>query len=188
VRPRGDCRRTCHGRDSRLRLEPLRFETRKSLLIAGLRDNYAPDRRKAISRQWQRFAGHLGRVPGQVGRAAYGVVSGRPGGFAYLSGVEVSALGELPPGFAYVKIPAGRYAVFAHRDDVSTIGETCDAIFGGRFAPGKRAAARAADFFLERYGEEFDAANGRGGIEIWVPVKESGALNVDDARRISRNR
>src|SRR5271154_7596059 len=54
-------------------LEPPRFEDRKPLLIAGIGERYTWETSTAIPAQWQRFAPHIGHIPGQVGGTTYGV-------------------------------------------------------------------------------------------------------------------
>jgi AraC family transcriptional regulator len=159
-----------------IELEAPRFENGKVLLIAGLRNRYTAESMNNIPDQWQRFAPHIGTVPGQVGRVTYGLtfLSGNDAGIDYLSGVEVSSCSGLPAEFRCVSIPALRYAVFAHRDHVSKLTETCDAI-GRKWGPGSgyelvRGSAEVPDFF-ERYTEEFDPGTGMGGMEVWIPIK-----------------
>jgi AraC family transcriptional regulator len=157
-------------------LEAPRFENGKALLIAGLRSRYTAETMNNLPAQWQRFAPHIGKIPGQVGGAAYGVcfnASDGGEGVEYLSGVEVTSSSGLPGEFSLVSIPAQRYAVFTHREHVSKLRETLDAI-GPKWLPewGREAVHRAAgspDFF-ERYSEEFDPRSGMGGIEVWVPI------------------
>ena len=157
-------------------LEAPRFEKSKPLLIAGLCHHYTSETMDNMSAQWQRFTPHIGKVPGQVGRTAYGLSflhTGSPG-IEYLAGVEVSSCAGLPSEFSCVSIPAQRCAVFLHRGHVSKVWETCDAI-GKQWFPGSgyelaRPAAGTPDFF-ERYTEAFDPRTGMGGIEIWVPIK-----------------
>jgi AraC family transcriptional regulator len=154
-------------------LEP-RFENGKATLIAGLRSRYTWETMNGISAQWQRFAPYIGKIPGQVGSVAYGVIFSVPGGIDYLSGVEVSSSSGLPSEFSAISIPAQKYAVFAHRDHVSKLRETIDAIFN-QWLPGSgyqvpRGAGGAPDFF-ERYSEDFNPQTGMNGIEVWVPIK-----------------
>jgi AraC family transcriptional regulator len=153
-----------------------RVENGKSLLIAGLRSHYAPMEMGNIPAQWQRFVAHFGKIPGQVGRVAYGLSFNidSPAGVDYLSGVEVSSTSGLPNDFSVVTVPVQKYAVFSHSGHVSTIFQTCDAI--GRewlTASGHEAARQTGDGpdFFERYGEEFNPQTGMGGMEVWVPIK-----------------
>jgi AraC family transcriptional regulator len=57
---------------------------------------------------------------------AYGVCTNGDdaGNFDYIAGVEVSDFSDLPRDFFRVRIPEQRYAVFTHRDHVSTIRHT----------------------------------------------------------------
>ena len=145
----------------------------KQLVIAGLVERYSGTN-AGIPTQWERFIPHIGRVPGQVGHATYGVVFDSLKGsmsFGYLTGVEVAPGTELPENFGHLEIPAHRYAIFTHHGHVSAISRTMRSIFD-EWLPqsGHAHAADGADFF-ERYGEAFDPKTGTGGIEIWLPIK-----------------
>jgi predicted transcriptional regulator YdeE len=152
-------------------LEPPRFEDGRELLIAGLNQSYTFETRSQIPAQWARFAPQMGTIPGQVGAASYGVCwNYKPGsGFDYLSGVEVKPSAQLPGTLSQVRIPAGRYAVFTHRQHVSTIPQTLDAIWK-KWLPNSGYQAADAPCF-ERYDERFDPRSGMGGFEIWVALK-----------------
>jgi AraC family transcriptional regulator len=112
-------------------LQPDRIETNQPRVIAGLESHYDGSTVTNIPAQWQRLTPHLGRIPGQIGSVAYGVVSTMNGrtGFDYLRGVEVSDLQALPAAFRHVHLPAERYAVFTHRGHVSGIRDTATAIY-----------------------------------------------------------
>ena len=161
---------------STAQLEAPRFEYCKALLIAGLRERYTPETMKNIPELWQRFAPHIGNIPGQVGRAAYGLCFNARSaeGIDYMAGVEVSGSPGLPSEFTVATIPSQKYAVFPHREHVSKLRETLDAI--DKWLPGSglevaSGTAGAPDFF-ERYSEEFDPRTGMGGMEICVPLKK----------------
>jgi AraC family transcriptional regulator len=158
-------------------LETPRFENGQAQLIAGLRSRYTGETMNNIPAQWQRFAPHLGKVPGQIGQTSYGVVwtaSKDSPEVEYLAGVEVSGDKGLPSEFTVATIPALRYAVFHHGKHVAKIRETIDAIFH-RWLPesGHQSAhdVAGAPDFIERYSEDFDPKSGMGGTEIWVPIK-----------------
>lgn len=159
-----------------LELEPPRFENGKALLIAGLRHDYTPENMNDLPAQWQRLVPHLGKIPGQIGRVAYGVswCPENSQAISYLCGVEVCDFSCLPGAFTIVSIPAQRYAVFSHRGHVSRIREKIEAI-GANWYPesGQQPAERAGEApdFFERYSEDFDPRTGMGGMEIWIPVK-----------------
>ena len=152
-------------------LEPPRFETSRPFLIAGLGERYSCETSAAIPMQWQRFGPYIGNIPGETGAVAYGVcVNGDDAGnFDYIAGVEVSDFSDLPKEFYRVRVPAQKYAVFAHREHISTIRRTVNTIWNKWLPASGHEIADAPEF--ERYGPEFDAHSGNGGLEIWVPVK-----------------
>jgi AraC family transcriptional regulator len=151
-------------------LEPPRFETHKTLLIAGLSERYNSETAAGIPAQWQRLVPHLGHIPGQVGRTTYGVVCNGDdaGNTEYICGVEVSDFSRLPAELSRLRIPEQRYAVFTHRDHISTIRRTWFTIYKWLPESGYQ-AAEGPEF--ERYGAEFDPRTGNGGFEIWIPLK-----------------
>jgi AraC family transcriptional regulator len=159
-----------------VQLEAPRFENGKALLIAGLREHYTSETMKNMPALWQRFAPHIGNIPGQVvGHVAYGLSFNALGsdGMDYMAGVEVSSSSNLPSDFSVTTIPVQKYAVFSHREHVSKMYETLDSI--DKWLPGSGlevsgGAAGAPDFF-ERYSEEFNPLTGMGGMEVWVPIK-----------------
>jgi AraC family transcriptional regulator len=152
-----------------------RLERHDALLIAGLAERYEAgtieEMAAGIGRQWQSLAPLIGKVPGQVGRTAYGVCRSVDDGEAvdYLAGVEVASFEHLPRRFKRRRLPAQRYAVFRHRGHLSALPGTIDSIWS-RWLP--QARLEAADtVHLERYGERFDPQSGKGEVEIWIPVK-----------------
>jgi AraC family transcriptional regulator len=152
-------------------LEPPRFETSRPFLIAGLGERYSCETSAAIPMQWQRFGPYIGNIPGETGNFAYGVcVNGDDAGnFDYIAGVEVSDFSDLPKEFSRVRVPAQKYAVFAHREHISTIRRTVNTIWNKWLPASGHEISDAPEF--ERYGPEFDPRSGNGGLEIWIPVK-----------------
>jgi AraC family transcriptional regulator len=148
-----------------------RFETRKAFLVAGLSVRYDYETCGAgIPAQWQRFAPHLGNVPGQVVSDAYGVrYNSDDSGLDYLCGVEVGEFSKLPPELSRVRVPANRYAVFTHRGHISAIRSTWATIWNKWLPKSGHQLADAPDF--ERYDSRFDPRSGNGEVEIWVPLK-----------------
>ncbi len=143
------------------------------LLIAGSREHYTAETAADIPAQWKRFAPHIGQIPGQTGHTTYGVCCNfdGQGGFDYICGVEVSDFSELPEQWSRLRILQQKYAVFTHRDHVSTIKNTWDAIHRD-WLPQSRQTLTAGPAF-ERYDETFDAGTGMGGLEIWIPVRRT---------------
>jgi AraC family transcriptional regulator len=150
-------------------LTPPRMEDRKALLVAGLGERYRFENVGGLPALWTRFSEHLGHVAGQVGNVAYGVCYNTDDtGFDYIAGVEVADFDPLPAEFSRVRVPAQRYAVFAHHDHVSTVRGTFMAIFNDWLPKSGYRSADAPVF--ARYDERFDPRTGTGGFEIWVPV------------------
>jgi len=152
-------------------LEPPRFEDGRPFLVAGLSERYTCESAAAIPSQWQRFNEYFGRVPGQVGDVAYGVCynADDAGNIDYLCGVEVSDFSALPAEFSRLRIAAQRYAVFSHREHVSTIRRTWNTIWNTWLPASGHLPADAPNF--ERYDAKFDPVSGMGGLEIWLPLK-----------------
>jgi AraC family transcriptional regulator len=152
-------------------IEPPRFETGEPLLIAGLCERYDDATSAGIPAQWQRFLPHLGNIPGQIGHTAYGVCfnTDDDGNYDYLAGIAVADFSALPAELGRVRIPARRYAVFGHREHISTIRRTWKTIWNKWLPESGHELADAPIF--ERYGENFDGRTGTGGLEIWIPLK-----------------
>jgi len=146
-----------------------RFEEGQLLQVAGLSNRYAFQNTTGIPAQWARFNEVVGRIPGAVGDAAYGVSFGLTGdGFDYLSGVEVADLEAVPGEFARLTIPAHLYAVFHYPGHISAIQQVMGAIWQ-EWLPVSGYRSTGAPAF-ERYGPSFDPSTGSGGFEVWVPV------------------
>jgi AraC family transcriptional regulator len=154
-----------------VKLDPPRFESGRTLLVAGLGERYSFETNQGIPLQWQRFAAYIGNVPGQVGDVAYGVCcnSDGAGNFEYIAGVEVSSFDDLPGELRRVRIPAQRYVVFTHREHISAIRGTCYTIWNQWLPASGHEVADAPDF--ERYDERFNPQTGTGEVEIWLPLK-----------------
>jgi len=155
--------------------EKPRFENRDAFLIGGFQGHFS-DPPREIPTLWQRFAPHIGRVPNQVGPVAYGVVLSlsKDGSCDYVAGVEVSDLSLLSAEFAQLSIPAHRYAIFDHHEHVSKLGETIGAIWN-KWLPGSGVELahdpKGTPALFERYGKAFNPQEGKGDVEVWVPVK-----------------
>lgn len=156
--------------DTRITLEAPRLVDASAFRLAGLDRRYAGDESAAIPSQWQAFGEWIGRVPGQRGRVAYGVIhdADDAGAAGYLCGVEVDDFTRLPEGFARLALPARRYAVFHHPGHVAEIRRVWQAIWSEGLSAAGLEPVAAPEF--ERYDERFDPATGGGGFEIWIPV------------------
>jgi AraC family transcriptional regulator len=152
-------------------LDPPRIVENPGLLIAGLNERYDHTASASIPSQWQRFTPHIDHLPGQVGHAAYGVVhnSDDAGHADYLTGVEVKDFSTVPAEFSRLKLPPQRYAVFTHKDHISSIRRTWLSIWNKGLPEAGLEATGGPEF--ERYDERFDGRTGQGEVEIWIPVR-----------------
>ena len=116
----------------------------------------------------RRFPEH---IPRRLSQVAYGVCCNGDdaGNFDYIAGVEVPDYSDVPSEFSRVRIPEQKYAVFTHKDHVSSIRRTVNTIWNHWLPSSGFQMADAPNF--ERYDERFDPATGNGGFEIWVPIK-----------------
>jgi AraC family transcriptional regulator len=144
------------------------------MLIAGLCARYGCESSVGIPAQWQ-IVPHLGSIAGQVGRKAYRVMCNfdDEGNLDYTCGVEISDFSRVSKDWDRVIIPAQEYAVFTHRDHVSTIRSTWATIWNKWLPESAREVAEAPNF--ELYGADCDPVTGRGLAEIWVICTESPA-------------
>jgi AraC family transcriptional regulator len=154
-----------------IELEEPRFEDGRTLLIAGLGARYTFATNQGIPAQWQRFTPYIGHVPRQVGSVTYGLCCNfdDDGSFEYVTGVEVSSFSDLPDGFSSIRVPAQKYAIFTHREHISTMRRTAYTVWNKWFPESDYRTADAPNF--ERYDERFDPRTGTGAVEVWVPVK-----------------
>ncbi|MGB6394225.1 MAG: AraC family transcriptional regulator [Bradyrhizobium sp.] len=153
-------------------LQAPRFTTAKAFLVAGIGDRFSHENGAGIPGLWQRFHQSVADIAGRIGHVAYGVCCNGDdaGNFDYIAGVEVTDYSDLPREFSKVRIPEQRYAVFTHREHVSTIRRTVNTIWNHWLPASGLKIADAPNF--ERYGTNFDPLTGNGGFEIWVPVRD----------------
>lgn len=147
-----------------------RFEHRDAFIIAGLGGRFTFERNEGIPGLWQAFDPYVGRVPGQVGDATYGVCCnpGDDGSFEYIAGVEVARVGDLPPNFSHFRLAARDYAVFRHQGHVSMIHQTVYTVFNQWLPASGYQAADAPEF--ELYSADFDPLHGGGYVDLWIPL------------------
>lgn len=154
-------------------LEPPKVEQGRALRLVGIAERHA-NSIIALPTQWSRFIPYVGHVPGQRGRAVYGVTynSDETGAFDYLCGVEVDTFPADAPPFTRLTIAAQTYAVFTHREHLASLSAT----IGTALDQGIAAAGYTAvdGPFFERYDERFDVTTGLGGAEVWFPIATRG--------------
>lgn len=148
-----------------------RIEVGKAMKLAGLSKRFNCESSSAIPELWENFGPHIGSIPGQVGSCAYGAKfnADENGFFEYMCAWEVAAIAKEAPTLQYLEIPAQTYLVFTHKDHVSTIRQTCIAIWDKYLQQSKYKTTKGTEF--ELYDEKFDPATGLGGLEIWIPIQ-----------------
>ena len=149
-----------------------RLDAFPARLITGLSRRYQCDDKAAIPLQWQEFGPHIDSTPGRVDKSVWGVVhnTDEDGGMDYLTGVEVRGAGDVSSGYASVRVPAGRYAVFSQPEHISSITRTWATIWSDWLPNSGHAAGDGP--VLEHYGPSFDPGTGLGGFELWVPLAD----------------
>lgn len=142
----------------------------EALLIFGLGQRYHRTN-AGIPSQWDRFVPYLGTIAGQIENVTYGVICNTDdsGSIDYICGVRVREFPAQPAEFTRLRIPPQTYAVFEHHEHVSTVWTTWQEIWNHALSNAGHEATDGPAF--ERYGETFDPRTGRGGFEIWVPIK-----------------
>ena len=152
-------------------LAPPRFVDGKLLLLVGMSERYDCNSSAAIPALWQKFLQHFPNIPGQLDHKAYGAKYNfdDAGNFDYMCGVEAADFSRVPDGWAHLRVPAQRYAVFTHSEHISTIRRTWSTVWDSWLPASGHQVADAPHF--ELYGESFNAQTGMGGVEIWIPIK-----------------
>jgi AraC family transcriptional regulator len=149
-------------------IAPPRFENRPEMHFAGIADRHKMSMPVGIPEQWRRFQPYIGNLDGAIAGAAYGLVGEiTPDGlFDYLVAVEMRTGSEVPPEITMVKVPALRWARFAHAGHVSAIRQTIGAAEQWLTANGYE-PSEAVHSFIEYYGPRFDTRTGSGDVEVW---------------------
>ena len=146
-----------------------RIEHAPTLRLTGIAERH-PGTITALPTQWSRFIPLVGHVPGQVGHVVYGVTYNvdETSAFDYMCGVEVAAFLAVDPPFSRLTIPAQTYAVYTHREHITSLAAMIGAVLDR--ALGAAGYTLMDGPFFERYDERFDARTGHGDVEVWFPV------------------
>jgi AraC family transcriptional regulator len=158
---------------SGVRLEPPRFVPGAPMLVVGLSQRHSFAATQEIPAQWQKFMAAYGEIPDKAHPIPLGISMNMDddGNFEHVCAVEVARFSTAPRGLVQLRIPAQTYAVFQHREHVSTIGATYSAIWNNWLPDHNRVAADGPS--LEWHLETFDPQTGLGGVEIWIPIKDA---------------
>ena len=150
-------------------LEPPRRLNRSALLLAGITRHYPFHQVAEIPDQWQKFAPRISEMEPPTSSTTYGVIyNGGEESFDYLTAVEITNKTVVPADMHTLTIPAQNYLCFFHPGHVSSLRETCDAIWS-QWIPAADDVIGPGPWF-EQYDERFDPLTGSGGIEIWIPI------------------
>jgi AraC family transcriptional regulator len=140
------------------------------MLFVGIAKRYRFDDMTGIVGQWQAFNRHIGSIPNEIAGAAYGICTNSDAdSMDYICAVEVSGFGLIDKDLQRLRVPAQRYAVFSHPGHISEIQAVFRTIYGEWLPNSGHESAEAPA--IEYYGARFDPATGRGGYDIWIPVK-----------------
>lgn len=155
----------------KLKLQEPRFETAGPYLFVGINRRYRYDAMGGIPGQWEEFNRHAGTIPAEKPGAAYGIcTNGDEDGMDYICAVEVSDFALVDKAMQRLRVPAQHYAVFSHPGHISEIQSVFQSVYSEWLPTSGYEAADAPTF--EKYGKSFDSTTGRGGFEIWLPIKD----------------
>lgn len=144
--------------------------------VVGVRQRFDHETKRGIPELWTRFVPLLPEIPHQRPYVTFGVCSnGDPtdGSFDYMAGIAVDKVDRLPPGLVAETVPRQTYAVFTHHLRSKNLHEelqpTMRWIWGTWLREAPYEYLPTPDF--ERYPPEFDPQNGKGFLEICIPVR-----------------
>lgn len=158
-------------------LEPELCE-QAELLLVGLQTNlYGIESDKNnIARKlpalWAAFLARLDDVPQAVAGCCYGIVCPRHENadeLQYLAAVAVRHAVTVPPGMVLRRLPAGRYAKFAHRGPVERLDQTVNYIYASWLARSGLRHRCTAD--IEFYGADYHPTADRSTMHYAIPVQ-----------------
>jgi AraC family transcriptional regulator len=154
-----------------VKLEPPRIVSGGALMVVGLAERRSFETAKDIAGQWQRFMAGYAEIPDRTQSIPVGIVTNMDddGNFEYMCAAEVTKFSKTPRGLVELRIPAQNYAVFTHREHVSTIAATYSAILNNWLPASDCRVVDGA--VIERHLETFDPRTGFGGVEIWMPIQ-----------------
>ena len=151
-----------------------RREKGEAMTVVGLSRRYKYNDVGAIPSQWtefQAFGGTLGERPG-IWFGLCDEFEEAEGTFRYTCGVRVDDPRDVPEALTVTSLPAQNYLAFPHKEHVSRLRETMNAIWG-QYLPDSGFEPVGDRPMFELYDQKFDPLTGLGGLEVWIPVKTS---------------
>ncbi len=158
-------------------LEPEIFE-QPEMQVAGLRTQFfSVDSEKnniadKLPPLWAAFLQRLDDVPHRLPGGCYGVIqqtAERSDELEYWAAAPVTRVDSLPAGLASLRLPAARYARFAHRGLVSGLNMTVNYIYSSWLLRSGLRHTYGCD--LEFYGEEYEPDSERSVIYYAIPIE-----------------
>lgn len=155
-----------------------RIETITPKLVVGMERPFisalSPQRNNhlVIPQLWQDFSSRMASIPNRQGQDCLGSIecdNGESGQCRYLACVEVSSVAALPEGMISREIGGGSYAIFAHRGEISRIGQTLEYVYGSWLPRSGHRLRDAAE--IEVYGAKFDASSPDSEMEYCLPIQ-----------------
>ena len=153
-----------------LKITTPRFVMKPKRTFVGMDRPMNHDDIPTIPAQWAAFNAADPKIENSMEQGSYGIVHGFSGDDAwrYACAYEVKTLGAVPEGYAVITAPAATFAVFKSGEHVGQIGEVIGAVMDW---------VETSDYqsdkgpMLEFYGPSYVPETGKGGFEIWTPVK-----------------
>ncbi|MGX1786753.1 AraC family transcriptional regulator [Bosea sp. NPDC055332] len=145
------------------------------LRLVGLSAPCSYESAIGIPAQWQTFmCDHYADIADKAPGIPIGVCRApdEDGCFEYMCAAEVSSAVSPRKPLAALEIEPGNYAVFEHRDHISTIFDTYTAIWNEALPAAGLNAANGP--VLEFHNDDFDPGTGLGGLTIWIPLEREG--------------
>lgn len=158
-------------------MEP-RFEHKESFTFIGLGRDYSLEGANTVTEigtLWDEFIERKHLVTNVVEEAAFGICyapkdkDAFSNNFRYTAALRVSDDADVPEGMEKIQVLAQEYAVFTHKGSLDTLVQTNDYIWKTWLPKSSLELADAPD--IEVYGDKWNAENGTGEIDIYVPVK-----------------
>jgi AraC family transcriptional regulator len=149
------------------------------LQLVGMRTTfYSVDSEKnnladKLPKLWAEFLPRLDDVPTRIKLGGYGVIRQTPARtdeLEYWAAAPVTrVIGSLPKGLLSLRVPAARYARFAHRGQISAINMTVNYIYSSWLLRSDMRHTYGCD--LEFYGDEYIPDSDQSVIYYSIPVE-----------------
>lgn len=155
-------------RSFRMRIRLLKPGQGFKLCLGGSNQNFE------VPKLWNRLDEKLEMIKDRiVGEHSYGYESyddfEKTGNFAYLAGVEVNSVSDLPTDFAYQKVNSSKYAVFPIPAVVENFPKSISEIYAVHLPASELKVTRSYDF--EYYDYSFEVNNESSFVSFYVPIE-----------------